>query len=89
MDTILRIEDLAKQTRRCTLVWIKAHVGYEGNEEADACARAATLLPGNDNIPLPKNLIKKYWNKIYTNNGNLNGLQKRPADNSLILLTTT
>ena len=62
-DTITSLETLTKTVKRCTLVWIKAHVGYEGNEMADLCARQATIMPENTTTPVPKNTIKKLLNE--------------------------
>ena len=33
------METLASQIRHLTLAWIKAHVGIEGNEQADQAAK--------------------------------------------------
>ena len=49
---------LAKDTRICDLVWVKAHAGHDGNEEADHMARKATLLDDPKKIALPKSAVK-------------------------------
>ena len=36
------METLALQTKHVTLAWIKAHVGTEGNEQADQAAKEGT-----------------------------------------------
>ena len=34
------LNTLASKAQRISVVWIKAHVGHEGNEEADRLAKA-------------------------------------------------
>ena len=61
LQTKLALNELAKKTRRVTIVWIKAHVGHEGNELADGLAKEGTkkkLLTCN--IGIPHNNIKKH-----------------------------
>ncbi|GBN84700.1 hypothetical protein AVEN_33216-1 [Araneus ventricosus] len=42
------------------LHWIKAHIGYQGNERADQLAKEATLRPSLDfNIPKPTSSLKR------------------------------
>ena len=40
-QTIITLNQLADSTQRVELCWIKAHVGYDGNEKADQLAREA------------------------------------------------
>ena len=41
-NTANSLNKLANKVKRVTLVWIKAHVGYEGNKRADLLAREST-----------------------------------------------
>ena len=60
-----KLNQLANQARRCTLVWIKAHVGHEGNEEADSLARhATTIIESTLNPPVSHTVIKSMIKEI-------------------------
>ena len=41
LDAVDSLESLSTRTKKVTLAWIKAHVGIEGNEEADKAAKKA------------------------------------------------
>ena len=58
LQTKLTLNELAKKTRRITIVWIKAHVGHEGNELADELAKEGTKKKLQTcNIGIPHNNI--------------------------------
>ena len=40
-ETITALNELGEQVHRLDIAWIKAHVGYVGNERADQLAREA------------------------------------------------
>jgi ribonuclease HI len=64
LDTLYELELLASRSRRVTIAWVKAHIGTEGNEAADAAAKSGAEGKDceTDGIPLPKiyerNLIR-------------------------------
>ena len=43
--TISELSNLGHNIPRLTLTWIKVHVGYEGNEQADTAAKQGALEP--------------------------------------------
>ena len=73
-DLVLdRVDELQKAGRTVTLVWIPAHVGIMGNEEADKAAKAAALRAPADTTKVPasdlKGEIKRYmlskWQRLW------------------------
>ena len=64
LDTKKALNELAMKVRRLTLVWIRAHVGHEGNEHADDLAKQGTKKDKLNNIILqPISSIKEKINK--------------------------
>ena len=54
------ISEFQERGKEVTLVWVPAHVGIPGNEQADALAKAALLfLPSVDFVVVL--FIKLYW----------------------------
>ena len=54
-DTVHNLNLLSGSVR---LVWVKAHVGHEGNEQADGLAKYGTSLDYINPIPLPRQATK-------------------------------
>ena len=58
-----------KKTAMLSISWIKAHVGFPGNERADQLAKEGTVIPENDMIYIPPSLSYHKTNnktKLYT-----------------------
>ena len=76
---VLNTMQLLKQmsfSRTVTLQWIKAHIGWEGNEAADAAAKKGALSPGETVVrDIPKSSadvkqqlkqeLHKAWTKVW------------------------
>ena len=56
LQTIYSLNSIPATT--VTLVWTKAHAGYEGNKKADELAKAGTLAINALAIPTPKASVK-------------------------------
>ena len=62
LKTAEALENLKWRTKGCTLAWVKAHIGTEGNEAADAAARQGAENKSNTvqkiKTPLPGKTTK-------------------------------
>ena len=47
LKTAEALENLKWRTKGCTIAWVKAHIGTEGNEAADTAARQGAENKGN------------------------------------------
>ena len=61
------MENIAWQAKKCTIAWVKAHIGTEGNEAADDAARLGAENNNNTleiiNTPMPKSQAKQIINE--------------------------
>ena len=53
LDTKVALNKLAKLTRNTVIVWIKAHMGHDGNEVADEMAKQGTTSKNNIKVGIP------------------------------------
>ena len=73
------MENIAWQTKKCTIAWVKAHIGTEGNQAADEAARQGAENDDKtlqvENTPIPKSQakhiideeIRAEWKKRWNN----------------------
>ena len=68
--TICELSKLGYEIPRLTLAWIKAHVGYEGNELVDITAKQGALEPEMSikiGIPISKTEVTNKLKKLINN----------------------
>ena len=79
LKTAEALENLKWRTKGCTIAWVKAHIGTEGNEAADNAARQGaenknntiqqiyTPLPGQSTKTEIDQAIRKEWKRKWQN----------------------
>ena len=79
LKTAEALENLKWRTKGCTIAWVKAHIGTEGNEAADEASRQGAENKNNAiqkiNTPLPgkatkleiDQAIRKEWKRKWQN----------------------
>ena len=63
LKTARSLNNLASKIRQLNLCWIKAHVGHEGNKQADKLARDATMLISTERLHESKCIRKEILTK--------------------------
>ena len=74
LECFTKLNNLGK-SNKITIQWIKAHVGFQGNEEADMLAKkgAEQALNGPEPfLPAPESFLKKTTKNILISNWNFN-----------------
>ena len=56
LKTAEALENISWRTKRCTIAWVKAYIGIEGNEAAGGSARKGEEIKTNT-LPILKTLI--------------------------------
>ena len=66
-NTISSLNILSQSLRCLTISWIKAHVGYIGNERADELAKSCSSFPiTSSDLPSPAIFKKLLWDYMYS-----------------------
>ena len=66
LKCVTALNKLGGRQNTIKLIWIKAHVGHEGNENADRLANLGCTSESEVNIPAPKSWIRKSINQYIT-----------------------
>ncbi|GBM32638.1 hypothetical protein AVEN_89638-1 [Araneus ventricosus] len=72
-------QEILLKSTNIKLGWIKAHVGYSGNEAADGLAKKAIQEGIPTFIPAPRNHIKSLLKKRSSSAGKKNGTMEKQA----------
>ncbi|GBO28785.1 hypothetical protein AVEN_245223-1 [Araneus ventricosus] len=76
---VQQTQEILLKSTNIKLGWIKAHVGYSGNEAADVLAKKATQEGIPTFFPAPRNLIKSLLQKSPSSAGEKNGAMEKQA----------
>ncbi|GBM20801.1 hypothetical protein AVEN_108251-1 [Araneus ventricosus] len=77
--TAEQTQEILLKSTNIKLGWIRAHVGYSGNEAADELAKKATLEGISTYIPAPRNHIKSLLQKSPSFAGKQNSTMEKQA----------